>query len=117
MAYHPVYNNVASIPQGLTVSTPDYNEESFSWQLSLISDLAVTNRSQYSQLVRAPFKKLENQFIQQVKRVPNPTAEEADKALVEVNNDAWDCMNKVKINLITKVSKDTVLATKNLGRD
>ena len=115
--YLPVYNNVTSIPQGLTVSTPDYNEDSFSWQLRLISDLAVTNRSQYSQLVRAPFKKLEGQFIQQVKRIPNPTTEEADKSLMKVNNDAWDCMNKVKINLITKVSKDTVLATKNLGRD
>lgn len=115
--YLPVYNNVTSIPQGLTVSTPKYNEESFSWQLRLISDLAVTNRSQYSQLVRAPFKKLENQFIQQVKNVPNPTAEEADQALMNVNNDAWNSMNKVKIELITKVSEDTVLATRNLGRD
>ena len=77
----------------------------------------MTNRSQYSQLVRAPFKKLEGQFIQQVKRIPNPTAEEADKALVEANNDAWNSMNKVKIDLITKVSENTVLATKNLGRD
>lgn len=81
------------------------------------SDLAVTNRSQYSQLVRATFKKLEDQFIQQVKRVPNPTAEEADQALIKVNTDAWDSMNKVKINLITRVSEDKVLATKNPGRD
>lgn len=81
------------------------------------SDLAVTNRSQYSQLVRAPFKKLEDQFIQQVKRVPNPTAEEADQALIKVNTDAWDSMNKVKIDLITRVSEDKVLATKNPGRD
>lgn len=81
------------------------------------SDLAVTNRSQYSQLVRAPFKKLEGQFIQQVNRFPNPTAEEADQALIKVNTDAWDSMNKVKIDLITRVSEDKVLATKNPGRD
>ena len=115
--YLPVYNNASSIPQGLTVSTPEYDENSFSWQLRLISDLAVTNRSQYSQLVRAPFKKLENQLIQQVKKAPNPTVAEADQALINVDNLAWNSMNNVKTKLITKVSENTVLATKELGKD
>ncbi len=115
--YLPVYNNVSSIPQGLAVSTPEYDENSFSWQLRLVSDLAVTNRGQYSQLVRTPFKKLENKLIQQVKKLPSPTVEEADQALINADNLAWDSMNKVKTTLITKVSEDTVLATKELGKD
>ena len=115
--YLPVYGNVSSLPDGLTVSTPQFDENSFSWQLRLISDLAVTNRAAYSELVRAPFRALEEEFTQAVQENPNPTASEAAEALAKVNESAWECMNNVKTGLITEVSKNTVLATKTLGRD
>ena len=115
--YLPVYNNTASLPEKLTVSTPAYNENSFSWQLRLISDLVVTDRSKYSRLVRIPFKNLEDLFIQQVKKLPAPTKTEADQALLKVNGAAWNTMNRVKTELITNVSEDTVMATKGLGKD
>ena len=115
--YLPVYNNVSSLPKGLTVSTPAYDENSISWQLRLISDLAVTDRARYSGMVRAPFRQLENLLIRQVKQNPDSDSEEADKALKKVNDQAWNTVNKVKAELITRVSEDTVLATKELGRD
>ena len=34
-----------------------------------------------------------------------------------VNRNAWECMNKVKTELITEFSKNIVLATNNLGKD
>ena len=115
--YLPVYGNVSSLPDGLTVSTPEFDENSFSWQLRLISDLAVTNRAAYSELVRAPFRALEEELIKAVQENPNPTDVEATEALEKVNESAWACMNEVKTELITEVSKNTVLATKTLGRD
>lgn len=115
--YLPIYSNVSSLPDGLTVSTPNFDENSFSWQLRLISDLAVTDRASYSELVRAPFRALEEEFIKAVQESPNPTASEATEALAKVNESAWECMNNVKTQLITEVSKNTVLATKTLGRD
>ena len=52
-----------------------------------------------------------------VNEMPNPTDAEAAEALAEVNEAAWECMNKVKTELITEVSKNTVPATRTLGRD
>ena len=115
--YLPVYSNVASLPDGLTVSTPEYDEKSFSWQLRLISDLAASDRTQYSELVRSPFRNLEDNFIEAVRKEPNPTDTEAAQALEKVNRESWDCMNRVKTELITEVSKNTVLSTRYLGQD
>ena len=115
--YLPVCNNVSSLPEKLMLSTPTYNENSFSWQLRLISDLAVTDRNKYSRLVRIPFKNLEDLFIQQTKQLPSPTETEADQALMKVDVAAWNTMSRVKTELITKVSENTVLATKSLGKD
>ena len=115
--YLPVCNNVSSLPEKLMLSTPTYNENSFSWQLRLISDLAVTDRNKYSRLVRIPFKNLEDLFIQQTKQLPSPTKTEADQALMKVDVAAWNTMSRVKTELITKVSENTVLATKSLGKD
>lgn len=56
-------------------------------------------------------------LIQQVKNLPAPAEAEADEALSKVNIAAWNTMNRVKVDLITRVSEDTVLATKTLGRD
>ena len=115
--YLPVYGNAAALPDGLTVFGPKYDDASFSWQLRLISDLAVTNRPLYSALVRLPFMALENEFIETVRAMPCPTADEAAQALAEVSDEAWKCMNAVKVELITEVSGNTVAATANLGRD
>ena len=115
--YLPVYNNIKWVPDGLAVSTPIYDVDSFSWQLRLISDLAVTNRAQYSELVRSPYVKLEDKFIKEVSKMPAPTAEEATEYLQDVSDDAWDVMDEVRTALFTKVSQDAVLATKTLGRD
>lgn len=115
--YLPVYGNVPSLPDGLTVSTPKYDERSLSWQLRLISDLAVTNREKYSELVRTPFRSLEAELIESVRQLPKPTEAESAQALIEVNQKVWERMNDVKIELITRVSEDTVAATKNLGLD
>lgn len=115
--YLPVYANAASLPDGLTVSTEKFDETSFSWQLRLISDLAVTDRSLYSELVRAPFRALEDELIESVHAVTNPTADEAAQALANVSDMAWARMNEVKIDLITEVSRNTVNATRRLGRD
>ncbi len=115
--YLPVYGNITSVPQGLTASPPAWDESSFSWQLRLISDLAVTDRKQYSAQVRSPFAKLEKEFINEVQNMPNPTEAEASDCLEKVNADAWSVMNEVKAELITDVSVNTVLATKTLGKD
>lgn len=115
--YLPVYNNITSVPHGLAVSTPTYDETSFSWQLRLISDLAVTDREQYSELVRSRFMKLEDEFIKEVQKMPAPTDAEATQYLEDVNEEAWNVMNEVKAELITRVSENTVLATTTLGRD
>lgn len=115
--YLPVYSNVASLPDGLTVATADYDETSYSWQMRLISDLAVTDRALYSELVRVPFRELEDALIESVRALPNPTDAEAAQALEIVNEDAWARMNEVKTALITEVSRNTVLATNDLGKD
>ena len=115
--YLPVYNNITSVPQGLSVYGPAYDEGSFSWQLRLISDLAVTDREQYSELVRSRFEKLEDELIKEVQKMPDPTEDEATQYLEDVSEDAWSAMNEVKAKLITRVSENTVLATNTLGRD
>ncbi len=115
--YFPVRQNTASLPEGLTAPTPAWDETSLSWQLRLISDLAVTDRGLYSELVRAPFRALEDRFIQSVYEMTGPTGTEAAEALAQVSRDAWEGMNAVKTDLITEVSENTVLATKNLGKD
>ncbi len=115
--YLPVYNNITSVPKGLSVSTPSYVEDSYSWQLRLISDLAVTDREQYSELVRSRFVKLEDELIGEVQKMPDPTDAEATRYLENVNERAWKVMNEVKAELITEVSENTVLATKTLGKD
>ena len=115
--YLPVYANVSSIPEGLSAATAVYDESSFSWQLRLISDLAVTDRTQYAELVCGPFKRLENELIETVRKMPAPTDAEATQALTALDQTAWALMNEVKIALITAVSENTVLATNPLGRD
>lgn len=115
--YLPVYANAAALPAGLTVSTPRYDETSFSWQLRLISDLAIKNRGAYSALVRSPFMALESDLIRMVAEMPQPSADEAAQALQQVSDAAWKTMNEVKIELITEVASRDVAATQNLGRD
>ena len=115
--YLPVYNNIASVPEGLSVSTASYDERSFSWQLRLISDLAVSDREAYSDLVRSPFLELENAFIKDVRHMPNPTEKEATQYLQSVNDNAWRVMSEVKAELITQASENAVQATRTLGRD
>lgn len=53
----------------------------------------------------------------QTKQLPSPTETEADQALMKVNTAAWNTMSRVKTGLITKVSENTVKATKGLGKD
>lgn len=115
--YLPVRNNIKTLPQKLTVCTPRYSEKSFSWQLRLISDMAVTDRAQYSQLVRSPFLKLENKFIESTQTLPNPTADEATRELESVSREAWTAVNSVKTDLITEVSNNTAIAAEDLGRN
>lgn len=115
--YLPVYCNASALPDGLTVSGPKYDEASFSWQLRLISDLAVTDRAKYAETVRGPFKALEEELIAEVREMLSPTETEAAEALARVNDAAWKRMNEVKTALITAVSENTVSATATLGRD
>ena len=70
-----------------------------------------TRRIQYSEPVRSRFVKLEDEFIREVQKMPDPTDAEATQYLEDVIEDAWSVMNEVKADLITKVSENTVLAT------
>lgn len=115
--YLPVYNNVGDLPDGLTVSTPEYDDKSFSWQLRMISDLAAIDRSLYSEPVRAPFRALEDELIEAVRALPEPTQEEATQALADVSDKAWARMNEVKTRLYTEYSRNHVLACRWLGHD
>ena len=53
----------------------------------------------------------------QPKQLPSHTETEADQALMKVDVAAWNTMSRVKTELITKVSENTVLATKSLGKE
>ncbi|MDO4179450.1 MAG: C69 family dipeptidase [Phascolarctobacterium sp.] len=115
--YLPIYANASKLPKEMTIASSKYDDKSLAWELRLISDLAVINRANYAQPVRSRFDALEDKLIKVVENCKNPTPAEADKMLQDVNKMALDTTKEVKTELITKVSQDVVLSTKNLGRD